>query len=155
MSYQLHILDGLFVLRWGHPEPGDPTRYVQELTAARMKQRKTLVGLFIMPEGSPAPGDEFKKEQARVMEQVMDNLNFAVAVFEGSGFATAMKRSALIAILLLTGKRQKISVRSTVRDALVKDPPGELGFDGARAYAQVNAQGLCDVPYEDTASKTA
>lgn len=155
MSYQLKVLDGLFVLRWGVPEASDPTRYAAEMGAEARKQGKKLVGLFIMPEGSPPPNETFRKEQAAVLDGLMDHLQFAVAVFEGSGFATSLKRSALVAILLLTNKRQKVFVRNSVEEALITNPPQPLDFDATRAVATIRASGLCDVPFDGDVARTA
>jgi hypothetical protein len=145
MSYQVKILKGLFVLRWNEPEPGDAKRYYDELAVASRKQGQQLVALFIMPEDSPAPGEEFRKEQAALLPKIMDCLEFAVAVFEGGGFATSIKRSALVAILLLSNKRHKIFVRRSVEEALVLKPPGPLTFNGRRAAEQISLLGLSDV----------
>lgn len=139
MSYKSCVLNGLFVLRWERPTVGDCTSYCQEIQQASQKQAKPLVGLFIMPENSTAPDDQFKKEQATLMPKIMQNLTFAIAVFEGTGFAASLKRSALVAILLLTGQRQKIFIRSSVEEALVRDPPGPLGFSAHKALNDLRA----------------
>lgn len=149
MSYKSCVLNGLFVVRWEKPTVGDCTRYCQELTQASQSQGKPLVGLFIMPENSSAPDDQFKKEQASLLKKIMPNLTFAIAVFEGSGFAASLKRSALIAILLLSGQRQRIYVRSSVEEALVRDPPGPLGFNAHKALADLRTQDLCSADPKD------
>lgn len=141
MSYRSCVLNGLFVVRWERPSVGDCARYYQELVQASQTQSKPLVGLFIMPENSSAPDDHFKKEQAQLMNKIMQNLSFAIAVFEGTGFAASLKRSALVAILLLSGQRQKIYVRSTVEEAL--NPPGPLGFSANKALDELRAQAFC------------
>jgi hypothetical protein len=143
MSYRSCVLNGLFVVRWERPSVGDCARYYQELVQASQTQSKPLVGLFIMPENSSAPDDHFKKEQAQLMNKIMQNLSFAIAVFEGTGFAASLKRSALVAILLLSGQRQKIYVRSTVEEALVRNPPGPLGFSANKALDELRAQAFC------------
>jgi hypothetical protein len=144
MSYKSCVLNGLFVVRWERPAVGDPTRYYHELLQASQSQSKPLVGLFIMPENSSAPDDYFKKEQAALLVKIMANLTFAVAVFEGTGFAASLKRSALVAILLLSGQRQKIYVRSSVEEALVRDPPGPLGFSAHKALNDLRTQDFCN-----------
>ena len=72
----------------------------------------------------------------------MSNLDYAIAVFEGTGFTSSLKRSALIAILLLSGRRHAVFVRSTVEEALIHDPPKPLSFDGARAIGELGRKGI-------------
>ncbi len=151
MSYQLHVTRGLFVVRWGDPQPGDPAKYLAALTDAASKQGDKLVGLFIMPEDSPPPGEAFRREQAALLDRVMERLHFAIAVFEGRGFAPSLKRSALVAILMLSSKRQKVFVRSSVEEALVSNPPAGLSFDGAMLLSTLRGLGFCDVPHRQTA----
>ncbi len=143
MSYQLCVLNGLFVVRWDQPRIGDPTKYCQELTDASRRQGKRLVGLFIMPEASTAPNDAFKREQASLLPVIMTNLEYAVAVFEGTGFSASLKRSALVAIILLSGQRQRIHVRASVRDAFT-NPAGPITFDADAALQALHARGFCE-----------
>src|SRR3954462_10782981 len=105
MSYQSCVLQGLFALRWGaHPEVKDVETYAAEISAARSKQGTPLIGLFIMPRDSAAPDDAFRKAQAQRLSEIMGHLDYAIAVFEGDGFFSSLKRSALVAILLLAPK---------------------------------------------------
>jgi len=143
MSYESCVLSGLFVVRWEQPQVGDPTRYCNELSEAARRQGKPLVGLFIMPASSTPPDDTFKREQARSLPTIMTHLTYAMAVFEGTGFAASLKRSALTAIILLSGQRQRIHVRSSVVEAL-RDPPGPLPFDANQALARLRLRGLCE-----------
>jgi hypothetical protein len=73
----------------------------------------------------------------------MKHLEFAVAVFEGQGFISSVKRSALVAILMLASKRHPVYVRATVEDALLRDPPGRIKFDAQNAIAELRKKGLC------------
>lgn len=142
MSYESCVLNGLFAVRWERPQLGDPTRYCGELSEARRRQGRQLVGLFIMPESSTAPDDAFKKEQAKLLPMIMSHLDYAIAVFEGTGFAASVKRSALVAIIMLSGQRQRIHVRSSVTDAL-GNPPAQLPFDAQRALHELRTRGFC------------
>jgi hypothetical protein len=138
MSYVSAALGGLFVLRWGaEPEAGDVERYANEVEKARQGHGGPVVGLFIMPPDSSAPGDAFRKAQAAKLPQIMSNMSYAVAVFEGAGFVSSLKRSALVAILLLAPKRYPIHVRATVEEALIRKPAGPIEFDAQRALAEL------------------
>jgi hypothetical protein len=131
-------MNGLFVLRWGeNPDAKDVERYASEIERASQQQGSQLVGLFIMPPESSAPGEAFRKAQAAKLPEIMSHLHYAVAVFEGEGFVSSLKRSALVAILLLTPKRYPIHVRATVEEALVKKPAGPIGFDAGRALNEL------------------
>jgi hypothetical protein len=138
MAYESCVLDGLYAIRWGQePAIVDVHSYAAELAAASTKQGKPLVGLFVMPPDSKIPSDEFRKAQADALPNIMPHLSFAVAVFEGSGFMLALKRSALGAILLLAPKRFSIHVRASVEDALIYDPPKPVAFDAKSAIAEL------------------
>ncbi len=143
MSYVSCVLPGLIAIRWGaQPEAADVHAYAAEIARARQQQGAPLVALFIMPVDSGAPTEEFRKAQASQLPFIMSNLDYAIAVFEGTGFTSSLKRSALIAILLLSGKRHAVYVRSTVEEALLRDPPKPLSFDGARAIAELGRRGI-------------
>jgi hypothetical protein len=143
MAYTSCVLPGLVVIRWGHqPEAADVTAYANEITRARDRQGKSPIALFIMPTDSAAPGDEFRKAQAAHLPAIMSNVDYAIAVFEGTGFTSSLKRSALVAILLLSPKRFPIFVRSTIEEALVRDPPKPIPFDPHRAIAELESQGI-------------
>jgi hypothetical protein len=144
MAYESCVLEGLYAIRWGRvPELHDVARYAEELSAARAKQGEPLVGLFIMPPDSQIPNDAFRKAQAKALPDIMSNLQFAVAVFEGTGFILSLKRSALGAILLLAPKRFSIHVRTSVKEALLVNPPKQVSFDATRAIAELTKRKLC------------
>ena len=144
MAYESCVLEGLYTIRWGlEPEIADVSRYQAELAAATAQQGKQLVGLFVMPPNSKIPSDEFRKAQAAALPDIMEHLEFAVAVFEGSGFMLALKRSALGAILLLAPKRFSIHVRASVEEALIEDPPKPIHFDARRAIDELKKRRLC------------
>jgi hypothetical protein len=157
MSYKSCVLPGLIAIRWGsQPEPADVPAYLAEMTRAREREGKPVVGLFVMPPDSGVPPEDFRKVQAKHLPEIMANLEFAVAVFEGTGFLTSLKRSALVAILLLAPRRLPIYVRATVEDALLKDPPKPIHFDGAKAIAELKRQGiLTGTPGDSAASGLA
>ena len=143
MPYESCALDGVFVLRWGKPQLLDVDRYAKEMADASAKQGKQLVGLFIMPPDSPAPDEAFRKAQAKKLPEIMQSLSYAVAVFEGTGFISSLKRSALIGILLLAPKRYSIHVRSTVEEALLLNPAGPIEFNAKLTLAELKRRNLC------------
>jgi hypothetical protein len=137
-------MEGLFVVRWGkNPAVPDVDNYARDLAAARAKQGRPLVGLFIMPPDSGAPDDSFRKAQAQRLPEIMENLTYAVAVFEGTGFIASLKRSALVGILLLAPKKYSIHVRSTVEEALLSNPAGPVEFDARRTLEELRRRKLC------------
>jgi hypothetical protein len=138
MSFTSWELDGLYVLRWGaRPEVKDVPAYVGEIAAARERQGKPLVALIIMPPDSAAPDEAFRKLQAKHLPGIFANLEFAICVFEGTGFIASLKRSALVAILMLSPRRHPVYVRPTLEDALLRDPPKAFKFDAAKALSQL------------------
>lgn len=144
MSYESCALDGIFVVRWGKtPQTIDVALYASEMAAARAKQGKSLVGLFIMPPDSAAPDEAFRKAQAKKLPEIMKNLSYAVAVFEGGGFVSSLKRSALVAILLLAPKKYPIHVRSSVEEALLLNPAGPIEFNAQNTVAELKRRKMC------------
>ncbi len=143
MSYQSLVLDGLFVCRWQEPDPKDVEKYATELSVARAQQGRPLVALFIMPPDSAAPDDTFRKAQAERLPEIMSNVSFAVAVFEGTGFFASLRRSALVGILLLAPKKYPIYVRSSAEEALLTNPPGPLGFNPQMALLELRRRNFC------------
>jgi hypothetical protein len=144
MSFKSCALGGLYVLRWGAvPEVRDVAVYAAQIADAYEAQGAPLVGLFVMPQDSAAPDEVFRKAQANKLPEIMKHLEFAVAVFEGQGFISSVKRSALVAILLLAAKRHPVYVRATVEDALFRDPPGPIRFDAQIAIVELRKRGLC------------
>ncbi len=142
MSYKSCLLPGLFVLRWGaKPEVRDVELYAREIASARAEQGQPLVALFIMPTDSGAPDELFAGAGDRLPE-IMQSLEYAVAVFEGSGFISSLKRSALVAILLLAPKKFPVYVRATVEEALISDPPGRVPFDPYQAVHELRRSGV-------------
>jgi hypothetical protein len=138
MAYESCVLDGLYAIRWGlEPAIVDVHSYAAELAAASAKQGRPLAGLFVMPPNSKLPSDEFRQAQADALPKIMEHLDFAVAVFEGTGFRVALLRSALGAILLLAPKRFSIHVRTTVEEALIYAPPKPVSFDPKVAIAEL------------------
>lgn len=132
------------MVRWGRtPQVADIESYAAELAAARIEQGKKLVGLFIMPPDSQAPDEQFRKAQAEKLPGIMQDLEYAVAVFEGNGFIASLKRSALVGILLLVPHKYPIHVRSTVTEALITHPAGPITFNAQRALEELTRRQLC------------
>jgi len=143
MAYSSCLLPGLYALRWGqNPELGDVAAYAAEVAAAHAKQGKPPVGLIIMPQDSKPPDETFRKAQARWLPEIMSHLEYAVCVFEGTGFMSSLKRSALVAIMMLSPRRAQVHVRASVHDALVADPPRPLKFDVDRAMVELQRRGM-------------
>jgi len=143
MSYKSCVLPGLIAIRWGEiPEPADVAAYAAEIVRARQRETEPIVALFVMPPDSGAPPEDFRKVQAAQLPTIMANLEFAVAVFEGTGFRASLKRSALVGILLLSPKRYPIYVRSSVEDALLRDPPKPIRFNGYKAIQELRSNGI-------------
>ena len=144
MSYRSCVLPGLYVCRLGKvPEVQDVPLYASEIAAARESQGRQLVALFIMPQDSTAPGEAFRRAQAAKLPEIMANLHYAVAVFEGDGFFSSLKRSALVAILLMAPRRYAIHVRSSVEEALLTRPAGQISFDARHALHEIKQWELC------------
>jgi hypothetical protein len=157
MPYTSCELDGLIVIRWSPNKPAvaDIVGYASEIAAARERQGRPLVAIFIMPPDHGNPDEAFRKAQAQRLPKIMAHLEFAVAVFEGSGFVASLKRSALVAILLLAPRRHHVYVRASVEDALIHNPPKELAFEAKEAIAELKRLGFVAQQPDGLSRRTA
>ncbi len=138
LSYTFWELDGLIVVRWGRtPEVADVQTQTLEVAAVRKRQGKPIVALYIMPPDSQPPDNDFRQAQAASLPAIFAHLEFAIAVFEGSGFVASLKRSALVAILLLSKQRHSVYVRQSLEDALIVNPPRRFSFDASKALQEL------------------
>jgi len=143
MSYSSCSVPGLYALRWGQtPELGDVAKYAAEIAAVHAKQGAQPIGLIIMPQDSKPPDEAFRKAQARLLPDIMSHLEYAICVFEGTGFMSSLKRSALVAIMMLSPRRQQVHVRASVQEALLSDPPRPMKFDVHKAIAELQRKGF-------------
>ena len=143
MPYVSHVLPGLFALKWGvRPDAADMYAYTKELALAYNHQGKKLHALFVIPRDSPVPDEAARKAQTQCLPEIYRYVTLALVVFEGKGFALAMKRSVLTAIFMLAPKQYVVEVRNSVEEALVLDPPRGMTIDGPRALEQLRALGF-------------
>ena len=146
MSYESFVMPGVFALRWGagaRPEMADIDRYVAELTKAHEVQGQKLVAVFVMPKDHVVPDEAFRKAQASRLPDIMACVDWVVAVFEGVGFVSSIKRSALAGILMLAPQKYPIHVRASIEEALLTKPPGPMRFDPKEAIQELKRQNIC------------
>lgn len=143
MGYESQVLPGLYALKWGErPEAADMFACAREVAAAHKAQGAKVFALFIVPESSSVPDATARTAQGACLPEVFLHAEHAIAVFEGTGFTPALKRSALTAILLLARSRYPMDMRSSIEDALVTHPPRQMHIDGRAALAALKLSGF-------------
>jgi hypothetical protein len=136
----------VYALKWGaRADAADMYAYTREIAAAYKEQGAKLVAILVVPAGSPVPDEAARKAQAALLPEIYKYTSRAIIVFEGDGFILSLKRSALTAILLMSGGQYPMDVRHSVAEALVTNPPRRLGLDrldGERVLTQLRALGF-------------
>jgi hypothetical protein len=147
MPYDAVALPGLFVVRAGSKgDVADVYACTRELAAARKSQGGRLVVIVILGKHTAPPDEAFRRAQAACLPEIHDHASRMLVVIEGSGFTTAIKRSALTAIRILAGSRYDYEVYTSVEEALVTRPPPELHGEGRAALAELRRRGFVRGP---------
>jgi len=147
MPYDSVALPGLFVVRAGaRADVADIHACAREIAAARKSQGDRLVVMLILGEETAPPDEEVRRAQAACLPEIHGHASRVLVVIEGSGFMTAIKRSALTAIGLLARGRYAYEAHTSVEEALVTRPPPELRGEGRAAFAELRRRGFVRAP---------
>lgn len=115
----LGALDHLCIALWRGPVTRTRFQAQRAALAAVVEQRRGGVGFLcvIEPTASP-PDDELRKASAAMVKEFERSFLAIACVVEGSGFVSAVGRSALSAIALLLGSRRyPLGIHGTTRAA--------------------------------------
>lgn len=89
-----------------------------------------------MADEAPPQSPELRRALAKFSEDSLAICSHVVVVLKGAGFTQTLKRSFIAGIMLVTGKRGRVFVASSIEDALAKAPHdlrGELAHAAALA----------------------
>lgn len=119
MAFNSRLVGNLYVVRWVEATLPDVAAVEDEVAAAKAAAgRIQLHGLAIVPITTPPPNDDVRKAMSRSMSKLLDHIETMHTVIEGSGFKHTILRSAMTGIVLVSGKRGRVFVHSTIDEAL-------------------------------------
>jgi hypothetical protein len=98
MSFAFFSHGSVALIEWGTPELADVERVLAQVRRVRERGEPVLLVTYIS-EDAPAPSGEVQREMARHMNDLASICATGHAVFEGSGFFIAFKRSVLTGML--------------------------------------------------------
>lgn len=130
MAYQSLLFDRLHLVRWQNPTSADVKAVFQEVESLYKKLRCPLLTMAVVPPDNGPPDAETRKLMSGQLGHLLDYTESMHFVIEGSGFRNSMLRSVVTNIILLAGKRGKITVHKSVDEGFEALAPRlkELGL---------------------------
>lgn len=149
MSCTIEFLRPVFFVRWKVPELADIRRIVTELAAAHHALGREVFFVAIIPDDCRPPDDRMRQAFADNMEGVLTHCRTMHFAIEGEGFKHSILRSALAAVLLVRGQRNRVFVHRSLSEALIsanqQGAPKEK-FDVAAISRKAEAANLVTTP---------
>lgn len=145
MAQRSTHVHNLFIVRWGHPKPGDRATIEGALLEVRARVGAPLVYVAVLPADTPPFGEEERRLLAELTRALLPHCARIITVIEARGFRAAMLRSAMTAVTLLTGRRDSLHIADSLDTALelasaelpprpmVRQALRDVGCDFARA----------------------
>ena len=118
MAHESARYEHFFVVRWGAPEADDFRRIPEQVRVAEQQAGRKLLYLGIMPEDMPRIDDAARKGFMELTEGIIDHCDKVIVVFEARGFRGAIMRSAMAAVMLLTGRYDKLKFVDCLETAM-------------------------------------
>jgi hypothetical protein len=94
------------------------------VVSARRSAGKPLIYIASAAANVEAPSEEVRKLMADHMDDMLSSCDTMHLVFEGTGFRHTMQRMAMVSIMLITGKRNRIYVEPSLSEAVRNAPKG-------------------------------
>lgn len=123
MPYKSLVYERLHLVRWDNPTSHDVERVFAEVKALHGQRRCPLILIAIVPpDTSPPDGDTRKvmTQQLTPMLEWSESLHF---IMEGTGFKNSILRSATTNVVMLAGKKGKITIYKTTEEAFAALEP--------------------------------
>jgi hypothetical protein len=142
MSHVKTLLGRVFLASWesGVVTREDALSIPQEVKKAGSSSGKPLVYIAIFAPTIPPPTDEVRKLMAQHMDGMLKVCSSMHLVFEGTGFRQTVQRMAMVSIMMLSGKRGRVFISSSIKEAVSLAPP-EDSKDLDRALRQALEKG--------------
>jgi hypothetical protein len=120
MACEIMVRGRVVFVTWTEPEESDLNRILLEVSRAQLRCGEKVVYVTRVPAGSPPPSAAFNAALKAKMPRLLDHCSAFHAVMEGSGFMATLKRSAVAAAFLASGKRAVFHVHATTTAILSK-----------------------------------
>jgi hypothetical protein len=102
---------------------------------------KPLIYVAVFSPRIPPPADDVRKVMADNMDGMLEHCEAMHLVFEGTGFGHTMQRMAMASILLIAGKRKKVHIAPSLKDA-ISQSPRDMGAEITAAVKKGLQSGL-------------
>lgn len=128
-----YLLSGrIFFVRCTRVTEGDISEIRGAMLRARAIAGRPLVFFNVMADDAPPESATLRGALAEFAKGSLEICSHVVTVLEGTGFQLTLKRSFIAGIMLVSGKRGRVFVAASTKDAIHKVPV-ELRPELARA----------------------
>jgi hypothetical protein len=124
VACELNVHGRVMLAVWGRPEMDDIVA-CRAAVSSLHKQCGPVVFISRVPSNEAAPDDQVRDAITELLGEFMSDLASFHAVLEGRGFFAAAKRTVLATVFLMTGKRLKYHVHSTLDQVLESVSPSD------------------------------
>jgi hypothetical protein len=145
MPFATAFVRPVFFVRWAAPRLADVPRVAAEFNRAHEAAGQPLVYIAIVPEDSQPPDEPTRKSMTSGANNVLDRCASMHLVLEGEGFRQAILRNVVAGMVLLGGRREKLSISRTAEEALdeaLRRIPAELKFDKQSVLRKASERGI-------------
>jgi hypothetical protein len=123
MGYRSATFKHFYVVVWGNPKDADFDAVVAEVAALEKSCGRPVAYLGVMPDDMAPLDDEQRKGFMRLTDGALKHCSHVSVALEAKGFRGAILRSAMAAMTLLMGRRDRLHFFSSIKEALaILDP---------------------------------
>jgi hypothetical protein len=142
MSHSRALWGRVFLAIWdsGAVSMVDALQIPKAVSDAYTSVGKPLIYVAVFSPRIPPPQDDVRKVMADNMDAMLEHCEAMHLVFEGTGFGHTMQRMAMASILLIAGKRKKVHIAHSLKDAISQSP--EIGGEIAVAVKKALQSGF-------------
>jgi hypothetical protein len=142
MSHSRAVLGRVFLAVWdaGAVSMVDALQIPKAVADAYTNVGKPLIYVAVFSPRIPPPQDDVRKVMADNMDAMLEHCEAMHLVFEGTGFGHTMQRMAMASILLIAGKRKKVHIAHSIKDAISQAP--DMGAEIAVAVKKALQSGV-------------
>jgi hypothetical protein len=124
------------LIRWHAPPTLDDVRAVTaEVRALARRAGEPLVCIAVIPAAVDPPTDDARRAMTADLEVLLDVASSITFVIEGAGFKALLIRSVVTALILMSSRRAKMKIHSTLASAI----------EDARAFTSVSTDEILRV----------
>ena len=116
--YHLCKHDRLFIVRWEDTTLQDLRILDGELSSYHRAQGQRLIYISLSDDRTKNPDSSVQRALVDFVDRHQDELEHVYVVLDTKGFAGAAQRAAISSMMMLSGRRGAITVKSSVADAV-------------------------------------